>query len=482
MTGETSALILVIDDDPDFQAIAGFFLRRHGYATQAAADWPVAADLLLTLRPAVVIIDRNLGQSDGLKLIPIIREKLSTTPVILTTAESSVDLIVQAMKAGAYDFVGKPLDEARLMASLAKAVEHHRLLSRVEALAASRANEDHFESLIGRSAQIRTVYDTIRNIAPTGVSVMISGESGTGKELAAQAIHLRSDRAKGPFVAINMAAIPAALLESVLFGHEKGAFTGADKAHPGACGEAESGTLFLDEITEMPIELQPKLLRFLQERTYRPVGARADKIADVRVLAATNRDPLLEVKNNRLRLDLYYRLNVVPVHLPALREREGDVELLAMHFLRVMNKRYDKTFEGFSSDAMEMLVGCPWPGNVRQLVNVIERAVVRNSGTTISANMLPKDLAWSLDADTSRTDADKPASTAAQVPAQPAAPAEPKEESTPVFEEAGKIIPLDELEKRAIAHALKACNGSASLAARHLGVSPATIYRKIKPG
>jgi two-component system, repressor protein LuxO len=473
MTSQPQPIVLLIDDDPDFLAVSRLFLHRQGYLCVVATDWRSAQQALAATSPVAILLDRNLGNNDGMALIPEVQRLAPNSCIILMTSNAPVDLVVGAIKAGAFDFVGKPIDEGRLLASLAKAVEHQRLRTKVQDLAGSKADEDNFESIVGKSAPIRTVYDTIRNVAHADVSVMIAGESGTGKELVARAIHNRSNRKTGPFVAINMAALPEDLIESILFGHEKGAFTGADKTHPGACGEAESGTLFLDEITEMPIDLQPKLLRFLQERTYRPVGARQDKTANVRVLSATNRDPLSEVKAGRFRLDLYYRLNVVPIYLPALRDRAGDVELLALHFLSVLSKRYNKSFTQFTPEALHKLNRCPWPGNVRQLYNTVERIVVLHTGPIVTLDMLPPDLSWSLTSEASALI--KP--DAATKPGASVAPqASPLEPAT----DADQIIPLEELERRAILGAVKACQGAAAVAAAKLGISQSTLYRKLK--
>jgi two-component system, repressor protein LuxO len=471
MSTQNLPIILIIDDDPDFLAITRLFLQRHEYLCVLATDWQGAQQALAATTPVAVLLDRNLGASDGMTLIPEVQRMAPNSPVILMTANAPVELVVNAIKAGAFDFVGKPIDEARLLATIAKAVDHHRLLSKIQDLAGSKADEDHFESIVGKSPQIRTVYDTIRNVAESDVSVMISGESGTGKELVARAIHNRSNRKDGPFVAINMAALPEHLIESILFGHEKGAFTGADKPHLGACGEAESGTLFLDEITEMPIDLQPKLLRFLQEHSYRPVGARQDKPSNVRVLAATNRDPLAQVKAGRLRLDLFYRLNVVPIYLPVLRDRKGDVELLAHHFLGVISKRYAKTFTHFTPETIHKLIHCPWPGNVRQLYNTIERIVVLNKGPVVSLEMLPADLNWSMNTPepTPPSPTQTPSSNANSELAPLLTPAS-----------ADQIIPLEDLERRAILSAVKACNGATAMAATKLGISQSTLYRKLK--
>lgn len=464
MADSANTFLLVIDDDPSFHEVATFLLSRYGYRIECAAQWPCD----VKSPPSVVLLDRNLNDVDGLTLLPAIARQWPDTPVVLVTAERSVDSVVKSIKAGAFDFVAKPLDESRLVATIAKAVEHHRLLARCHALESERVVETEFEGLIGRSPQMQTVFRTIRNVAPTDVSVMISGESGTGKELAARAIHQRSDRAIGPFVAVNMAGLPAELVESTLFGHERGSFTGAEKLQVGLVEEAAGGTLFLDEITEMPIELQPKLLRFLQERTFRRVGGTKDLNANVRVISATNRDPLLAVREGRLRADLYYRINVVPLHLPPLRERDGDVVVLANHFLRLYKTEYKKAFESFDREALDKLEAGLWPGNVRQLSHTIERAVILNQGHEITAGMIQNEA---VDTEAVLSGGN------ASILTQDSSSGRPTGVDLSAHRE---IIPLEELERRAISQALEFCNGSPVEAARRLGMSTATIYRRIR--
>ena len=317
------AKILVIDDDPHFRALLRVLLESHEHEVflrEAVVDDLPDAD--------VVILDWQLGEQDGLELLGPLSQRLAA-PVILSTAHSSPEVAAQAIKAGAYDFLTKPVDEARLVATVGGALTQRRLLLKVNDL--QRGQRSH--GLVGDSHALRQVLATIDSVAGSDVSVMITGESGTGKELVARALHDASERRSKPFLALNMAAIPKDLVESTLFGHERGAFSGADRRRIGAVEEARGGTLFLDEIGEMPLDLQSKLLRFLQERRIRRVGGTQDLEVDVRIVSATNRDPLRAVADGRLREDLYYRLNVVPIPLPPLRERHGDVALLATHFL-----------------------------------------------------------------------------------------------------------------------------------------------------
>jgi DNA-binding NtrC family response regulator len=345
------------------------------------------------------------------------------------------------------------------------------------------SEEYGFEGLIGVSPQMRTVYSIIRSVAPTDVNVMICGESGTGKELVASAIHASSDRAAAPFVPLNMASIPAELAESTLFGHDKGAFTGADRGRVGAAGEAAGGTLFLDEITEMPMGLQAKLLRFLQERTYRPVGGLKDLKAESRIISATNRDPAAAVREKSLREDLFYRLNVVPILLPPLREREGDIGLLANYVLRSFAKQYGKRFQGIDDSALRLLEAYNWPGNVRQLIHLMQRVVILNDGELLAAHMLPDELFRESPTPVSVEPLEAMATARVQPIAESSIPAgkAPAIATGPFyFATKEDIIPLEAIERRAISQAIELCGGSAYEAARLLGISSATIYRKIK--
>ena len=351
----------------------------------------------------------------------------------------------------------KPLDEGHLVASIAKARDHATLVQRVRRL---EDTPDSFEGIVGASAAMQTVFRIIDNVAPTDVTVMVRGESGTGKELVARAVHQRSQRRDGPFVALNMAALPESLVESTLFGHEKGAFTDAKSRATGACEEAAGGTLFLDEICEMPIALQAKVLRFLQEGVFRRIGGSKDIFSDARIVSATNKNPLEEVREGRFREDLYYRLNVVPVELPALRERGDDVQVISERALKALNARHNSNFERIEPAALQLLRRYDWPGNVRELLHVFERIVVLNEGSTITAAMLPAEVSGLA----TRTPEVDPTADA----------------RLPEATSEDSIVPLDELERRAIEHALRVFDGSVPKASRALRVSQATIYRKLK--
>ena len=457
--------LLIIDDDPEFLRLAQWMLEESGYAVSTAKDHDQAIGRIREQEPDAVLLDRQLEEADGLDLIAPIQALIPSVPIILITANSTYELAVQAVKVGAYDFLTKPLDEARLFSILNNAIERGRLLKQV---GPEPDDEQGFEGIIGQSPAMRAVFGMITNVAPTESSVMIRGESGTGKELVAAAIHSRSKNSEGPFVPINMATLPAELVESTLFGHEKGAFTGADDQRIGACEEAQGGTLFLDEITEMPIDLQPKLLRFLQEKTFRRVGGTKDITSDARIVSASNRDPLQAIQDNRLREDLYYRLNVIPIDLPPLRDRVGDIALLASFAMHRVSAINGKAFTKLSASCIEKLSKYAWPGNVRQLLHTIERAVIMNDGNELEAEMVVID-------DAGQPTVAAPAATT--IPESVEQAEEPADQ--PPFS-SDTVIPLSELERLAIIHALSVCNGSPGGAAKKLGISPATIYRKIK--
>ncbi len=478
--GQSGRMVLVIDDDPDFQALVAWMIEERGYAARAAAGPADIKSVLGSDIPQAILLDWQLGNVDGTTLIDQLRRQFPNSPIVFVTGFSSQEVAAAAIKLGAFDFLTKPLDVAKFAVTINKAIEQYDLLARLRNLELG-SDESGFEGLIGTSPQMRTVYSIIRSVAPTDVNVMICGESGTGKELVAAAIHSCSDRSTGPFVAQNMASIPSELSEATLFGHEKGAFTGADRARAGAIGEASGGTLFLDEITEMPMGLQAKLLRFLQERTYRPVGGLKDLKADARIISATNRDPAAAVRDKNLREDLYYRLNVVPILLPPLREREGDIGLLANHVLRRFAKQYGKKFQGVDPSAMRMLEACDWPGNVRQLIHLIQRVVILNDGEMLSSHMLPQEMFR----ETQRgmppaVEFVKSPDTSQIAVAARSEPLQTTAAAGIAFATKDDIVTLEEIERMAISRAITLCDGAAYEAARLLGISSATIYRKIK--
>jgi DNA-binding NtrC family response regulator len=342
-----------------------------------------------TFRPAIVISDLVMPRLDGLGLLRALHTQGADVTTLLLTAQGTVETAVEAMKEGAYDYLTKPVDIQRLKILLDKIVERQETLREVKALRRQLREHGTFGPMVGNSPGMRKIYQVIEQAAPTGASVLITGESGTGKELVAQTIHKLSPRASFPFIAINCAAIPETLLESEIFGHEKGAFTGAADRRQGCFELADRGTLFLDEIGEMTPTTQVKLLRVLQERTFRRLGGRAEQSVDVRVIAATNLNPQEAVRQGKLREDLYYRLNVFSLGLPPLRERREDLPLLIQAFITEFNSRYQKVVAGLDHHAMQMLEQYGWPGNVRELRNVIERATILAPGQFIEPPHLP---------------------------------------------------------------------------------------------
>jgi two-component system, repressor protein LuxO len=447
--------VVTVDDDPDIVRLVELILRGDGYRFTSCHSGAALDAVLADRVPDAVLLDLRLPDEDGLSVLRRVKAAHRELPMIILTAHATVPDAVEAMKHGAYDFIMKPIDKARLRITVKNATEMFRLRRKLHELEERNEKRVKFEGLIGVSAPMQAIYTVIENVSPTDVTILVTGESGTGKELIARAIHTRSRRKDGPFVALNCAAIPRDLLESELFGHEAGAFTGAKGRRIGCCEEANAGTLFLDEIGEMDINLQAKMLRFLQERSIRRVGDNKTIRVDVRIVAATNRDPLEEIREGRFREDLYYRLNVVPIVVPPLRERAEDVPVLAMHFLQKFSAQSGKAFSGFTSTAMRQLMLYGWPGNVRELENTTERMVVLNPPPEIDETMLPANVkladGGALDVDVQDVDATNE-----------------------------NVLPFVEVEKRAIENALRACNGNVAQAARRLGLGQATLYRKIK--
>ncbi len=369
--------VLIVDDEPKLREVLTARLEHSGYECRAAAAVDEAEALLDEFEPDLVLSDVVMPGASGLELLR--RLKAGTRrglPVILMTAHARVDDAVEAMKEGAEDFLVKPLDHAKLSVLLDSVVadlERRREARRLEAALDGRAG---LGGMIGQSAPMRELYRLIGLVASSDASALITGESGTGKEVVARAIHELSGRRAGPFVAVNTAALPETLVESELFGHEQGAFTGAVRGRPGCFEQADSGTLFLDEMAEMPVGLQPKLLRILEDGRVRRLGGRKEISFDVRVLAATNRDTTEALREGHLREDLYYRLNVFELFVPPLRERLDDLPLLCQHFIRDFNRKHGTEVEGLRDGALDCLREYRWPGNVRELRNVMERAVI----------------------------------------------------------------------------------------------------------
>ena len=378
--------ILIIDDDTSLRRVLEYNLQEAGYSVAAAASGEEGLRLFAEVQPFLVISDMKMPGMDGMQVLKSVKERSPETPVIMITAFGSVDMAVEAMKAGAYDYITKPFNRDELRLTVAKALQFSSLFQENRQLKSQLADRADFSAIIGSSAAMEKLFQVVAKVADTEASVLITGESGTGKELVARSIHSRSSRKSGPFVAINCAAIPHDLLESELFGHMKGAFTGAVRDKTGKFSLADGGTLFLDEVGDLPPLLQPKLLRALQERVIEPVGGTKEHKLDVRVVAATNLDMEKAISDGAFREDLYYRLAVIPLHLPPLRQRRDDIPLLLRHFCG----RHGAETVQFDKAALAVLVSYPWPGNVRELENLVERLLIMRNGDTITAEDLPE--------------------------------------------------------------------------------------------
>ena len=387
-----SARILAVDDERDTCEALAEMLSSWGHKVETAFDGHDALRKAGEFRPDVVLSDLAMPETDGLWLLRNLKEELPDCPVVFLTGRGTIDAAVEAIREGAYDFIVKPLDTARLKVCIDRALEKKETMREVQTLR-RRLKQLGSSDLIAQSAGMRKVIELVEKVAPSKASVSISGESGTGKEVVARAVHNLSLRRDKPFIAINCASIPATLIESEIFGHERGAFTGADQRRPGVFELAHGGTLFLDELGEIPVDLQAKLLRVLEESRLRRLGGKVELEVDVRVLCATNRDLKQEIKNGRFREDLYFRLNVFQIHLPPLRERREDVPILVQHFVDKFRGDSAKRVSGVHPEAMEVLKNYEWPGNIRELRNAVERAVILCDGELITREHLPPDMA-----------------------------------------------------------------------------------------
>jgi DNA-binding NtrC family response regulator len=441
--------VLIVEDDSAARMGLEQLVKSWGFIAESAADGEEALDKVTSFRPAIVITDLVMPRMDGLALLRALQQQGADVTTLLLTAQGTVETAVEAMKEGAYDYLTKPIDLQRLKILLDKIVERLETMREVKSLRRQLRESGTFGSLIGNSPEMRKIYSVVEQAAPTGASVLITGESGTGKELIAQTIHHLSPRASFPFVGINCAAIPETLLESEIFGHEKGAFTGAADRRQGCFELADRGTLFLDEIGEMTPATQVKLLRVLQERKFRRLGGRVEQSVDVRVIAATNIDPQEAVKQSKLREDLFYRLNVFSFRLPPLRERKEDLALLTQSFINEFNQRNQKSIIGVDQQTMRMIEHYAWPGNVRELRNVIERATILSPGPFIEPKHLPPSLAE-----------------------EPAPQHQPQVALAPG-------ITVEEAERRLILMTLEHTRDNKTRAAEILGISLKTLHNKL---
>ncbi|WP_429145227.1 sigma-54-dependent transcriptional regulator [Aeromonas rivipollensis] len=453
--------VLLVEDTRSLAVVYEQYLVQDGYEVLLADCGQQALAQLLASPPPVVLLDLELPDMSGMAILQQITEQQLPCSVVVITAHGSVDVAVEAMRCGAFDFLTKPFDSKRLCATVRNAFKHQQLSSLV---AQYRENFERssFAGFIGASMAMQAVYRIIESAAPSKATVFITGESGTGKEVCAEAIHQCSPRRDQPFIALNCAAIPHDLMESEIFGHVKGSFTGAQGDRKGAASLADGGTLFLDEICEMDLDLQSKLLRFIQTGTLQRVGSGKVETVDVRFVCATNRDPLVEVKAGRFREDLYYRLHVIPLPLPPLRERGEDILLLARDLLLRYAKEEHKRFRDFDADVVRVLLDYPWPGNVRELQNVVRNIVVLNDRELVSKEILPPPL-----------NGGRALVVPAPVPAEATPEIQSESISIPL-----PVRPLWLVEKEAIEQAIASCDGNIPKAAALLEISPSTIYRK----
>jgi len=467
--------VLIADDEINMRRVLEALLRRDGYDVVTAAN---GNEALANMGRGInmVITDLKMPGLDGMGLLRKLSVDYPDVPVVMITAHGSVENAVEAVKLGAFDYLEKPFDQEQIHQIVAKAMLTHTLARR-DARPEDTTVHGRFR-LVGESLAIRQVYAVVEKVADTPSTVLITGESGTGKELVARALHDNSSRHAGPFIKINCAAIPKTLMESELFGYEKGAFTGAVGSKPGRFELAHGGTLFLDEIGEIPVEMQVKLLRVLQESEFERVGGIKTIKVDVRLLTATNRDLAVEIAGGGFRDDLYYRLNVVPIHLPALRERRQDIPLLVDHFIARFNERLKKQITGIEPAAVERLVAHGWPGNIRELENVIERTILFCEGPRIRLEDLPADLGGGT---LRPSQPDLPVVVSAPPP--PTSP--PPSAAPPVGEEVGSLkeavrVETERVERDLIQRALDETGGNVTQAARKLQISRKSLQTKMK--
>lgn len=453
----------MVEDSLPLSAMYRAYLRDEPIELSCVTSGAEALGRLTQMPPDVLLLDLHLPDMSGMDILRYIQSTALGTSTVVMTANGSVDLVVDAMRLGAHDFLVKPVDAERLRVTLRNTLAQRRLHDLVSRYQYTNPRE-RFEGFIGASLVMQDVYRTIEMAAPSRATLFITGESGTGKEVCAEAVHKLSGRRDQPFVALNCAAIPRDLMESEIFGHVKGAFTGALQDRIGAAGRANGGTLFMDKVCEMDLELQSKLLRFLQTGSFQRVGAGNTEQVDVRIICATNRDPFAEVAAGRFREDLFYRLHVIPLHLPPLRDRGDDVLRIAEFFLQKYSREEDRHFKQFNAEARMGLQQYHWPGNIRQLQNVIRRICVLHDGNEVTHAMLPPQL--------QEAELALPASLAPQVKLTEQPVAQPVAEPM--------IRPLAAVERDAILAAIMYCRGNVPQAARLLDVSPSTLYRKLQ--
>ncbi|TXM13496.1 sigma-54-dependent transcriptional regulator [Vibrio parahaemolyticus] len=496
--------VLLVEDSTSLAILYKQYVKDEPYDIFHVETGRDAIQFIERSKPQLIILDLKLPDMSGEDVLDWINQNDIPTSVIIATAHGSVDLAVNLIQKGAEDFLEKPINADRLKTSVALHLKRAKLEDLVENIQ-STFDRHNYHGFIGSSLPMQAVYKTIDAVAPTSASVFIVGESGTGKEVCAEAVHRQSDRRDKPFIAINCGAIPRDLMESEIFGHVKGAFTGATTDRKGAATLAHGGTLFLDELCEMELEMQKKLLRFLQTGTYTPLGGTKEMKVDVRIICATNRDPLTEVEEGRFREDLYYRVHVVPIDMPPLRERGSDIVTLAKHFLTTYAKEDKKKFSNIDTEAQHVIKHYEWPGNVRQLQNIIRNIVVLNNDEKVTVAHLPAQLTQKKtqartvipvhvesstpsnnlnghNAPAMQTPPIEPVQPVQEVPAQQMQPTvgveTPSHSLSPYFNADGSIRPMWQVEREAIQNAIAYCDGNVLNAAVMLELSPSTVYRK----
>ncbi|WP_017931545.1 sigma-54-dependent transcriptional regulator [Robiginitomaculum antarcticum] len=467
-----SKTVLIVDDDPTQRRLLQAVIEKSGFKTLQAESGDAALDKIAGANGGfidVVMLDLimpGLGGMDTLAELQKIRPEL---PVIVLTGRGSIDAVVAAMQAGARDFVVKPASPERLIVSIRNALEINTLSTEVKRLNKTSQNTLTFDDLIGSAPSMRSVVAMGERGAKANIPILITGESGVGKEVVARAIQGASERSGGPFITVNCGAIPENLVESILFGHEKGSFTGANAKHFGKFQEANGGTLFLDEVGELPLDMQVKLLRVLQEGEVDPIGSKRPVKVDVRIISATNRDLSVQVKEGRFREDLFYRLNVFPIDVPPLRERREDVAALLEHFVKRFNAQENRSVRGASPETLTMLRGFGWPGNVRQLENAIFRAVILSDGHMLKPEDFPQISGLTPIIPRAETQAITPETDI-----------ETSDDTFEILDRNGHLRSLEDIERDLIQFAIETYSGHMSEVARRLGIGRSTLYRKVR--
>ena len=454
MNREDTHDILVVDDDLNHLKTLKAIIGSWGYTVYDADDGKKAVERVIERPFDLILLDVRMAEMDGIAALKQIKDYNPAIPILIMTAYSSVDTAVEALKSGAYDYLTKPLDFDVLKLTIERALEHSVLKAENQHLKDQLSADYDLRNIIGKSQPMKSLVDILAMVAPSEATVLITGGSGSGKELIARSIHHNSPRKEGPLVIVNCAAITESLLESELFGHEKGAFTSADRRREGRFMQANKGTIFLDEIGETSASMQAKLLRVIQEREIQRVGGEETLKVDVRIIAATNRDLKQDVEAGKFREDLFYRLNVVTLKVPPLAQRQDDIPLLVQHFVDKFGKKNRKSVKGLSPLAMDMLLKYKWPGNVRELENVIERAVILLAGDFITEKELPSTVTEAY--------------------------SEKRDWVEPVKHPVQANRPLEEVEKEAILATFEACQGNKSETARKLGINRKTLHNKLK--